>query len=170
MREGLMRAQQIGRAISKQEEKMGTIRQLFRFKVTAWSILLLAGLLSGCGLPFIDIDVQVVNTAGACPSGGTRGGPGPELPPGGGCVSETLGAQRDAVQANTKTYTMATTPPTVITAQNTYFCKANTTPCKNSYPGPGTCLQGGVPVKCVTRYTPDSGTSGPGSCNCACTP
>ena len=54
---------------------MTTLRQLFKSKGTACSLgvgLLLAGLLGGCQTPFIDIKVQVDNTAGACPSGGTR--------------------------------------------------------------------------------------------------
>lgn len=79
-----MEGYQITNIISEQEEKMGTLRQLFKLNGTAWSFtigLLLAGLLSGCGLPFIDVDVNVVAMGGACPSG--RGGPVPG--PSGGC-------------------------------------------------------------------------------------
>ena len=70
---------------------MGTLRQLFKLKGSAWSLLggfLLAGLLGGCSHPFIDIKVDVdVNST--CASGG---GPRQPLPGAGACSVDGTGA------------------------------------------------------------------------------
>jgi len=147
---------------------MGTFPQLFKLNGTAWSLiigLLLAGLLSGCHTPLIDIDVQVTNMAGACPPGGGGGGP---IPTAGCSAKQSIPQQEDAVVAGHQTYNTATSH--YVTTTNTYFCQANSTPC-NANPGSSSCPPTFTPLKkCVTLYTPNAGTTGPGSCSCVCPP
>jgi len=130
---------------------MGTLRQLFKLRRTAWSLvggLLLVGLLGGCSTPFIDIDVSVqVDT---CPSG--AGGPRQPLPEPGACTNGGTGS--------------IPPPPATI-------CK-NASGAPMNCPTGATCTSGykcGSPPgtenrkTCKTIWTQISGTSG----SCICT-
>ena len=144
---------------------MRTLGQLFELKETAGNLLgslLLVGLLGGCGLPFIDIDVQVVNTAGACPSGGMKGVP-PELPPGGGCNTTTVSSPTDAnLYNNAKNVATGL----AITDHN-HMCKAGSVVCQSS-PGSKYCPFPTVKA-CKTLFTPDVPPNGlVGTCQCGC--
>ena len=143
--------------ISEQEEKMGKLRQLLRLSRTGWSLsigLLLAGLLSGCGLPFINVDVNVVTTGGACPS--VRGMPS-TVPPG-GCNATTISSNKDATGA------WHTTLQRTIVANDHLQCRAGTVMCNSSNPGFKLC--GGVLKQCKTLYTPVDATTGNCICDC----
>ena len=105
---------------------MGTFRQLFKLRRHAWSLaigLLLVGFLHGCKL--IEVEVQVTNMGGACPSG--RGGPVPG--PAGACYGTTLSSNKDATGA------WHTTLNRTIVAGDNLKCRAGTVMCNSSNPG-----------------------------------
>jgi len=140
---------------------MRTLGQLFELEGTARNLLgglLLAGLLGGCGLPLIDIDVQVVNTAGACPSGGTR--VGTDLPAGGGCITDpAISSPTDANKyGNAKD--MGTGQP--ITDHN-HMCTSGFICASN--PGSKYCPFPTVKA-CKTRWYQTSGMNGTCQCDC----
>jgi hypothetical protein len=148
----------MGQVISKQEEKMRTSGRLFELKGTAGNLLgglLLAGLLGGCGLPFIDVDVQVVATAGGCPSGGTR----TDIQPGGGCNKETISSPTDANKyGNAKD-----TGTGLAITDHSHMCTSGVI-CQSS---PGTYYCPFPTLKpCKTLWTQTSGLNG--TCQCGC--
>jgi len=134
---------------------MGTFRQLFKLRRHAWSLaigLLLVGFLHGCKL--IEVEVQVTNMGGACPSG--RGGPVPG--PAGACYGTTLSSNKDATGA------WHTTLNRTIVAGDNLKCRAGTVMCNSSNPGYKLC--GGVLKQCKTLYTPVDTTTGNCICDC----
>jgi hypothetical protein len=133
---------------------MGTLRQLFNLKETAWSLvggLLLLGLLGGCE-PFVNVVVQVDNT---CQAGGTGSGMGRKIPDAGTCtLGPVLTAPADAYGAHIY-------PTGGIITDHTHTCNAGTRKCASS---PGTCNF----KSCWTRFHPDTPGALTGACTCDC--
>lgn len=158
-----MKGQQIGQAVSEQEEKMGTNRQVFRLKAIAWSTLLLAGLIGGC-TPLIDIKVEIDNTVSTCPSGGRGGGGGQELPPGGTCTASTLSSSTDANLYNNAKNVSTGQPIT----DHIHMCNTGSGMC-GSNPGSKYCPTYPTVKACKTLFTPDVPPNGlTGTCQCGC--
>ena len=135
---------------------MGTIGDLFGYKTTAWSILLLVGLLGGCQKPFIDVEVQVVATAGgACPSGGKV----TDLGAGGGCITDpAISSPTDANKyGNAKDVGTGQT-----ITDHSHMCTSGFMCASN--PGSKYCPI--TPKPCKTLWTQTSGMNG--TCQCGC--
>ena len=138
---------------------MRTLRQLFKFKGTACSLavgLLLAGLLGGCGQPFVNVTVQVDN----CQA--DRGRSIELPPPPGGCNQTLLTNNTTDPNKYNNAWNMATN--TAMT-DNTHRCNTSTWMCQSD---PGSKLCPATLKPCKTRFTPTSGIYG--NCTCGCPP
>jgi len=133
---------------------MRSLRQLFKLKKTAWSLiggLMLIGLLGAC--------TQVQVTVDTCPPGATRTSI-TSIPDAGACTNgPKLLVPADASGA----YIANTTnpPQQIPLTDHSYTCNAGTWRCASN---PGTC----VFKPCWTKFTPDSPGAKTGACTCEC--